>query len=81
MATYLWEGRTRTGEESSGEMQAENEADVINRLRAQNIQPGKIKKKSSDFALPSMGGGVTNKELVIFTRQFATMIDAQSSAK
>lgn len=76
MATYLWEGRTRTGEETTGEMQAENEADVINRLRAQNIQPGKVKKKSAEFALPALGGGVSNKELVIFTRQFATMIDA-----
>jgi type IV pilus assembly protein PilC len=76
MATYVWQGRTRTGDEAAGEMQADTEADVINKLRAQNIQPSKVKKKGADFSLPSFAGGVSKKELVVFTRQFATMIDA-----
>ena len=76
MATYIWQGRTRTGDEAAGEMTAESEADVINKLRAQNIQPSQVKKKATELKLPSFGGGVSKKELVIFTRQFATMIDA-----
>ena len=77
MATYVWTGTTRTGEDASGEMTADSEDDVRNKLRSQNIQPSKIKKKSAEIKLPfSIGGGVSNKELVVFTRQFATMIDA-----
>ena len=74
-ATFVWQGRNRTGESATGEMVADSEADVISKLKAQNIQPSKIKKKAKPFALPAMGG-VSMKELVIFTRQFATMIDA-----
>lgn len=79
MATFAWTGRTRTGEEASGEMIAQTEAEVINKLRSQNIQPSKVKKKAAELKIPSFGlggGGVSTKELVVFTRQFATMIDA-----
>lgn len=77
MATYVWTGTTRTGEDASGEMTANSEDDVKSKLRSQNIQPSRVKKKATELKLPfSIGGGVTNKELVIFTRQFATMIDA-----
>ncbi len=77
MATYVWTGKTRTGEDAAGEIEADSEAEVINKLRSQNIQPAKIKKKAAELKLPfTIGGGVSNKELVIFTRQFATMIDA-----
>lgn len=74
-ATFVWQGRNRTGESAKGEMVADSEADVMSKLKAQNIQPSKIKKKSKPLTLPAMGG-VSMKELVIFTRQFATMIDA-----
>ncbi|TVQ97218.1 MAG: type II secretion system F family protein [Deltaproteobacteria bacterium] len=77
MATYIWEGQTRAGEASSGEMSAENEAEVIARLKNQGVQPSKIRKKGSELQFDlAFGGGVSMKELVIFTRQFATMIDA-----
>lgn len=77
MPTYSWTGRTRTGEDANGEIEAKSEAEVINKLRAQNIQPSRVKKKAAEIKLPfTIGGGVSNKELVIFTRQFATMIDA-----
>jgi type IV pilus assembly protein PilC len=78
MATFVWTGRTRTGEEANGEMIAQTEAEVINKLRSQNIQPSKVRKKAANLKMPSLGltGGVSTKELVVFTRQFATMIDA-----
>jgi type IV pilus assembly protein PilC len=75
-ATYIWQGRTRSGETSSGEMVAESEQEVISKLRSRDILPDKVRKKSQGFKLPSLGGGVSTKALVIFTRQFATMIDA-----
>ena len=74
---WVWEGKTRTGETKSGETEAPDEASVQQRLRAMALSNVKIKKKpmSLKFKLPGIGG-TTQKDLVIFTRQFATMIDA-----
>lgn len=77
MAEYTWIGTTRAGKEASGKITAETESEVIKKLRDQNIQPSKIKKKSAEINISfGFGGGVSSRELVIFTRQFATMIDA-----
>lgn len=78
MADWVWEGRTRTGEVRKGVMDAETEEEVQQRLRQQNILPDKIQKKraSISISLPGLGGSVKSQELVIFVRQFATMIDA-----
>jgi type IV pilus assembly protein PilC len=77
---FAWEGRSKSGELKRGEMEAAD-ADAVNaRLRQMQISPTKVKKKSADFNLNSIRlpgiGGVTQKDLVIFTRQFSTMIDA-----
>jgi type IV pilus assembly protein PilC len=79
MSVYAWEGRTRAGEIRKGTMEAETEPEVANRLRAQGISMSKARKKAKDieFKLPfGIGQGVPEKEIVVFTRQFATMIDA-----
>jgi len=60
-------------------MEAPNEAFVLAQLRREQIAPMKIRKKAGDlaFTLPWKGDKkVSGKELAIFTRQFATMIDA-----
>jgi type IV pilus assembly protein PilC len=74
---WIWEGKTRTGEMKRGETEASDEAAVQQRLRAMALTNVKIKKKpmSLNFKLPGMNS-IGNKDLVIFTRQFATMIDA-----
>jgi type IV pilus assembly protein PilC len=76
---WVWEGKTKTGEVKRGELEATDEAAVQQRLRAMALSSVKIKKKSTLFAggfkLPGIGG-ISQKDLVIFTRQFATMIDA-----
>jgi type IV pilus assembly protein PilC len=78
MAVFTWEGRTRQGTVKKGVIEAANEATVMAQLRAQMIVPVSVKAKSKDllegFAL--FKGGVKLRELVVFTRQFATMIDA-----
>jgi type IV pilus assembly protein PilC len=76
MATFAWEGKTKSGEIKTGIMDAKNADDVMQRLKAQAITPSKVKKKAGTFRLPKFGGGVPLKDLVIFTRQFSTMIDA-----
>jgi type IV pilus assembly protein PilC len=75
MAEFAWEARARTGEVRKGVMEADNEATVHNRLRQQQLNPVKVKKKPKEFNI-TIGSGVDAKELVQFTRQFATMIDA-----
>jgi type IV pilus assembly protein PilC len=79
MAVYTWEGRTRQGATKKGVLDAINEAAVTAQLRAQGILPVKVKAKAKDvseyFAF-LQSTGVKQKDLVIFTRQFATMIDA-----
>ena len=78
MAKFMWEGRTRVGGTMTGEIEAPNEAFVIAQLRRQQIIPVKIKNKPRDLSLriPGRSGKVSRRELAIFTRQFATMIDA-----
>jgi type IV pilus assembly protein PilC len=75
MAEWVYEARTRAGEVQTGIIEAESKEAVQSRLRARQLNPVKIKKKSRQLKL-SYGTGVTPKELVVFTRQFATMIDA-----
>src|SRR5438477_8130619 len=73
---WTWEGKTRTGEVKKGQMEAADEGAVQQRLRAMALQNVKIRRKISlSFKLPGIGG-ISQKDIVIFTRQFATMIDA-----
>jgi type IV pilus assembly protein PilC len=78
MAKFMWEGKTRVGGTMTGEIEAPNEAFVIAQLRRQQIVPVKVKPKPKDlgFRLTGRSGKVSRRELAIFTRQFATMIDA-----
>jgi len=74
---WVWEGKTKTGEVKRGEVEAPDEASVQQRLRAMALTNVKIKKKPIRISLKLPGlGGISQKDLVIFTRQFATMIDA-----
>lgn len=75
MAEFVWEARGRLGEERRGVMEADTEATVAMRLRQQNLTALKVKKKSFKVNL-KFGSGVDTKDLVTFTRLFATMIDA-----
>jgi len=78
MPVYTWEGRTRQGSTKKGVMEAGSEAAVMAQLRAQMIVPINVKVKAKDLleGLTLLQSGPTARDLVIFTRQFATMIDA-----
>jgi type IV pilus assembly protein PilC len=75
MAEFSWEARGRTGELRAGTMVADNIESVNTRLRKQNLNPVKVKKKPIAINI-QIGTGVDTKDLVTFTRLFATMIDA-----
>ena len=77
MPVYKWQGRSRQGTNTKGEMEAPNEEAVIAKLRSQQIMASTVKAKSKQLEwLADFGQKVTEREIVIFTRQFATMIDA-----
>ena len=75
MAKFVWEGVTRQGDVRKGALEAPDEEAVANRLRADQITPRKIRKAPRDLSL-SIGTGVSQKDILVFTRQLATMIDA-----
>jgi type IV pilus assembly protein PilC len=78
MAAFVWEGKTKDGAFRNGVMEAKSAEEVMRKLRNQAITPSKVKKKSREIRLPKLPGtgGVGLKDLVVFTRQFSTMIDA-----
>ena len=77
MPTFSWKAKTRLGEVRTGEMEADSKEVVETRLKNQQLQVVKIRKKAADIVLTMPGSsGVEARDLMIFTRQFATMIDA-----
>ena len=76
MAVFVYTGRTRGGQTITGEMEAANREAVVARLRSQQVIATVVRGKPREITIPGFGGGVTEKDIVIFTRQFATMIDA-----
>lgn len=78
MQVYVWEGKSAQGKIQKGETEAVSESAVRMQLRKQRIMPTKIKKKPKDLFenVALFQPKVTENDLVVFTRQFATMIDA-----
>ena len=82
MPVYLWEGTNSAGKKMSGEIEAKNIQAVFNHLKNQRVTPNvkKIREKGKgldmEIKIPGFGPKVQTKDVVIFTRQFATMVDA-----
>lgn len=78
MPVYLWEGKTRKNEVRKGEMESASVDTVRAHLNRIKITPTKIKKKPQDlFAnVEFMQPNVKEEDVIVFSRQFSTMIDA-----
>jgi type IV pilus assembly protein PilC len=76
MPNYSWKGRTRGGRVQEGVLVAESKEAAIATLRKQQIIVTTVTEKGKEFALPKIGGGISSKEIAVFTRQFSVMIDA-----
>ncbi|HTK69045.1 MAG TPA: type II secretion system F family protein [Candidatus Eisenbacteria bacterium] len=78
MPVYLWKGRTTAGDIQTGELTFETQDEVLAALRKKRIIITSVREKPRDikFTLPKIGSGVSTRDLAIFTRQFATMINA-----
>ena len=79
--TYAYKVRDKSGKVLSGTLDADNTALVANRLRQMGYVPIAIDKKSGagvkrDLAIPGLSNRVKLKEVAIFSRQFATMINS-----
>jgi len=78
MPVYQWVGKNRLNKVQKGEMEAVSEAGVRASLVRQKIVPTRIKSKPKDvFAnISFLQPKVKEKDIILFARQFSTMIDA-----
>jgi type IV pilus assembly protein PilC len=76
MPDYKYRGTNRSGASVTGVMTAANKVEAANLLKRQQITATKMTERGKEFNIPTFGGGVSAKELAIFTRQFSVMIDA-----
>jgi type IV pilus assembly protein PilC len=78
MPIYVYAGKTKRGRVLKGELEASDERIARIQLRRRNIEVTKLKQKPKDIFgnISFMQPKVTKKDIVIFTRQFSTMIDA-----
>ncbi len=78
MPVYIWEGKTKANAVQKGEITAQNEDAVRAQLQRLRITPTKIKKKPKDVFenVEFLQPRVDQKTIIIFCRQFSTMIDA-----
>jgi len=81
MPTFKWSGKDNAGVSKSGEIEAANQAAATALLKQKNIVPSSLSEKKGgsmdmNISLDFLEPKPTKKDLVIFTRQFATMIDA-----
>lgn len=77
MATFAYVGRSRSGAVKKGELSAKSRDEAVDQLRKQSIVVTSLDEKVGKGGLNfSFGSGLTDKDLVVFTRQFGTMINA-----
>ena len=75
MTTFIYSARTVTGEIQTGNVDLPNREAVIGHLRRQRLIPVTVREKPKEFNL-TLGRVVKMREVVHFTRQFATMVNA-----
>lgn len=78
MPIYIWSGKNKKGRVIKGEIEAVDERIARVQIKRRNIEVTKLKKKPKDLFenISFMQPRVTKKDIVIFTRQFSTMINA-----
>src|SRR6056297_2662136 len=80
-ATFAYQVRDKQGKMVTGELEADNRAAVADRLRSMGYSPVAIEQKKDsalerELTIPGFGPKVKLKDLAIFSRQFATMINS-----
>jgi type IV pilus assembly protein PilC len=78
MPVYVWKGKNSYGEKRKGELEAPDQATALAQVKRLRISNPVVKEKPKDlFANISIfKPKVSGKDIVIFTRQLSTMINA-----
>ncbi len=78
MPVYIWKGINSYGEKRKGELEAPDLGTAISLVKRMRITDPKVKEKPKDLLenISLFQPRVTGKDIVIFTRQLSTMIDA-----
>ena len=76
MPVFAYAGRGLGGQTARGEVNAADRDAAIGQLRSQGITVATIEERKKAKAFGEKKQKITDKDLVVFTRQFATMIDA-----
>ena len=80
VTTYKYSVRDRSGKLVNGKLDAETESAVVQRLKSMGYAPVSISEANTgmnkELKIPGFGGKVKLKDLAIFARQFATMINS-----
>jgi type IV pilus assembly protein PilC len=75
MPTFTYTARSSTGDLRSSTIEAPNRDEAVAQLRRQRMTIVKVDEEKSN-AKRASGGGIKMRDIVIFTRQFSTMINA-----
>jgi type IV pilus assembly protein PilC len=78
MPVYQWVGKNRKNEVKKGELEAASEESVKSQLVRQRITPTRVKPKPKDLFenVSFLQPRVKERDIILFARQFSTMIDA-----
>ncbi|CAB5101378.1 Type IV fimbrial assembly protein PilC [Olavius algarvensis associated proteobacterium Delta 3] len=78
MPVFIWAGTNKLGTKQKGEMEAPSEESVRAHLARLKISPTKVKPKPKDLLenIAFFQPKITNKDIIVFAKQFSTMIDA-----
>ncbi len=77
MATFAYVGRSKSGAVKKGELVAKSRDEAVDQLRKQSVVVTSLEEKTAKGGFKfQLGSGVSEKDLVVFTRQFGTMINA-----
>jgi type IV pilus assembly protein PilC len=77
MAMFTYTARSATGDIMSGEREGKSRDEVVSFLRTQRLTPVKIEEKAKkEGGGIAFGNPIQTRDVVIFTRQFATMINS-----
>ena len=78
MPVYIWEYKNKAGMKIKDEIEAKDKNAALMLLSRRNVKPDKIKEKPKDIFenISFLQPKVTTRDIVIFTRQLSTMIDA-----
>ena len=77
MPSFVWKGKTRTGQIQEGQLLADSRDAAVAVLRRQQIQITSLRERGREVKLmPRLPRGVGAKRIALFTRQFSVMLDA-----